>query len=90
MAQAARENKAYLQNVEKAKMVQAMQEKRKKRKQATNDEEQPEDEEHVKIRRTFKQREKVDREVDPTKQDGREALSRVDDSVKSVLGKVLS
>ncbi|KAG1235390.1 hypothetical protein G6F35_000968 [Rhizopus arrhizus] len=72
IAQANRENKTYIQNVEKAKMLENMKEKKRKR---NNNDEGPSEN----IKRTFEQRNKVNREVAP-----------VDESVKGLLGSIFS
>ncbi|KAI9498061.1 hypothetical protein BDB00DRAFT_755403 [Zychaea mexicana] len=89
LAQATRENRIYLENVERAKMHQGMQKRnQKKRKLADDDAHQPEAEEEM--RRSFKQRSKVVTEVASQKAgDGKEAMGRLDASVKNVLSHVL-
>ncbi|KAI8365353.1 uncharacterized protein BYT42DRAFT_618730 [Radiomyces spectabilis] len=82
IAQSNRENKTYIQNVERAKMINRLEEKKRKR-----------GEEEKELRRTFKQRAFVEREVDADalKQRGnagKEAMNRVDAGVKNVLGQV--
>ncbi|KAI9256442.1 hypothetical protein BDA99DRAFT_484833 [Phascolomyces articulosus] len=88
LAQATRENRLYLENVERAKMHKGMREKRQKKRkhdEANNDNEEVED-----IRRSFRQRGKVVSEVASQKAgEGKEAMSRLDDSVKNVLSHVL-
>ncbi|KAG0164074.1 RNA-binding ATPase activator esf2 [Apophysomyces sp. BC1034] len=79
VAQSQRENKTYIQNVERSKMYKGMEEKKRKRGEDVQDDD---------IRRTFKQRAVVAREVAPDKNAGKEALSRMDGGMKSVLGKV--
>ncbi|KAI9270877.1 hypothetical protein BY458DRAFT_436186 [Sporodiniella umbellata] len=56
IAQANRENKIYLQNVEKAKMLENMKQKKRKREGV---------QEEDRVKRTFQQRDKVSREVAP-------------------------
>ncbi|KAI8141698.1 hypothetical protein BJV82DRAFT_560959 [Fennellomyces sp. T-0311] len=87
LAQATRENKLYIENVEKAKMHKGMRERnQKKRKLGVDVAEKPEED----IRRSFKQRNKVVTEVESQRPgEGKEALGRLDDSVKNVLSKVL-
>ncbi|KAL9559420.1 hypothetical protein MBANPS3_000435 [Mucor bainieri] len=88
IAQSNRENKTYIQNVERAKMLDNMAQKKRKREAAvaasdtSTAQQQPQ-----KIQRTFAQRAKVDREVDPSKS-GKKALDKVDPSVKSIIGNI--
>lgn len=88
IAQSNRENKTYIQNVERAKMLENMEQKKRKRESATNtntaNEQQPQ-----KIQRTFAQRAKVDREVDPSKS-GKKSFDKVDPSVKSIIGNIFT
>ncbi|KAI8057520.1 uncharacterized protein B0P05DRAFT_559593 [Gilbertella persicaria] len=78
IAQSNRENKAYIQNVEKAKMLQSMEEKKRKRQGSEQEQEEP------KIKRTFAQRSKVEREVDPSRS-GKESIQKMDHQLKGVL-----
>ncbi|CAO3596180.1 unnamed protein product [Absidia cylindrospora] len=81
MSQANRENKAYMLNVDKAKKLEHIQERKRKRGQEfTSD--------NGDARRTFKQRTLVDREGAADKS-VRKSFDRVDDSsLKNVLGQV--
>ncbi|KAI9024907.1 hypothetical protein CLU79DRAFT_745378 [Phycomyces nitens] len=84
IAQANRENKTYIQNVERSKMHKSIEEK--KRKRGDDDSEKTEV-----LRRSFKQRELVEREGDTSAKafkTGKAAMDRVDDTMKSVLSKV--
>lgn len=84
IAQAQRENKAYVANVERSKMVANMEEKKRRRKEEGKEDTTEKVEE---IRRTFKQRKLVTREaVEGT--DAAKAMDKVEPAVKSVLGKV--
>lgn len=74
IAQATRENKAYLQNVEHAKRQKAIQKKRKREDEAASD-----------VKRTFKQREKVKRDHDTSQP--KQAMT---EDMKSVLANVFS
>ncbi|ORY98685.1 hypothetical protein BCR43DRAFT_487973 [Syncephalastrum racemosum] len=74
IAQATRENKAYLQNVEHAKQHKALQKKRKREDEADSD-----------VKRTFKQREKVKRDHDAT-----QPKRAMTEDMKSVLANVFS
>ncbi|CAO3647736.1 unnamed protein product [Cunninghamella echinulata] len=80
MAQAARENKAYLENVDRAKKLKNIQEKKRKRGEQLEDN----------VKRTFIQRDVVEREVDPKKM--KQSIKKVEDPglqsvLKSVFGK---
>ncbi|SAL97081.1 hypothetical protein [Absidia glauca] len=78
MAQANRENKAYMLNVDKAKKLEHIQERKRKRGQQVDED----------ALRTFKQRTLVDREGDIGKS-AKKSLDRVDDvALKNVLGQV--
>jgi ESF2/ABP1 family protein len=78
MAQANRENKAYMLNVDKAKKLEHIQERKRKRGQQVDED----------ALRTFKQRTLVDREGDSGKS-AKKSLDRVDDvALKNVLGQV--
>ncbi|KAF7727047.1 RNA-binding ATPase activator esf2 [Apophysomyces ossiformis] len=79
VAQSQRENKTFIQNIERSKMIKGMEDKKRKR---------GEDVQEDDIRRTFKQRATVAREVAPDQKSGKEVLSRMDSSMKNVLGKV--
>ncbi|KAI8385797.1 hypothetical protein BD560DRAFT_384387 [Blakeslea trispora] len=83
IAQSSKENKAYIQNVEKAKMLQSMEEKKRKRQGQDQTEEEPQ------IKRTFAQRTKVQREVDPTKS-GKETMQKLDGQLKGVLSNIFA
>ncbi|KAI8332705.1 hypothetical protein EDC96DRAFT_555410 [Choanephora cucurbitarum] len=83
IAQSSKENKAYIQNVEKAKMLQSMEEKKRKRQGQDRSEEEPQ------IKRTFLQRAKVEREVDPTKS-GKETMQKLDGQLKGVLSNIFA
>lgn len=91
LAQATRENRLYLENVEKAKMHKGMQEKRNQKKRKHNEQGgNDNDEKEEDIRRSFRQRPKVSREVASQKAgEGKEAMGRLDESVKNVLSHVL-
>ncbi|KAG1085847.1 hypothetical protein G6F42_021229 [Rhizopus arrhizus] len=69
-------------------MLENMEQKKRKRESATNtntaNEQQPQ-----KIQRTFAQRAKVDREVDPSKS-GKKSFDKVDPSVKSIIGNIFT
>ncbi|RUP47924.1 hypothetical protein BC936DRAFT_145166 [Jimgerdemannia flammicorona] len=94
IAQAQRENKAYVANVERSKMVAKMEEKKRGRGRSEGLEEARERTDQV--RRTFKQRKLVNREVNEEvakgvgrgRVDVSEILDNVEPKVKSVLGKV--
>ncbi|ORE11708.1 hypothetical protein BCV72DRAFT_219418 [Rhizopus microsporus var. microsporus] len=58
IAQTSRENKTYIQNVAKAKMLESIKERKRKKDANTEGNE-------AKVRRIFEQREKVEREVQP-------------------------
>jgi len=104
LAQATRENKSYLKNVEKAKMIKNMEEKKRKKNEVSNNDEsasgivgksRPEQEGAIAVeeaRRRFKQRKLVTREVDMQvtggKVDSSDNTAVLDGKVKSVLGKV--
>lgn len=77
MAQAARENKVYLENVDRAKKLENIQEKKRKRgEQLENN-----------VKRTFVQRDAVEREVDPKKM--KQSIKKVDDpGLQSILSSV--
>ncbi|KAI8069697.1 hypothetical protein BC940DRAFT_297365 [Gongronella butleri] len=76
MAQAARENKAYMENVNKAKKIKNIESKKRKRGEEVDTD--------TKQKRVFRQREKVDREAArSTKTD-----TMTDSSLKNVLGQV--
>ncbi|KAI7902924.1 uncharacterized protein BX663DRAFT_434489 [Cokeromyces recurvatus] len=82
IAQANRENKVYIQNVQRAKKMQQKQEKKRQL------EDNPDEE--VPIKRTFKQRDKVEREVD-LNESGKKALDKINDNhLKNVLGNIFS
>ncbi|GAA5796762.1 hypothetical protein EDC94DRAFT_618009 [Helicostylum pulchrum] len=81
--QSKRENKTYIQNVERAKMLKNMEQKKRKR------EGEPAEPAKQRISRTFEQRGKVDREVDPSKS-GKQALEKLDNNLKGVLGSIFS
>jgi ESF2/ABP1 family protein len=85
IAQANRENKTYIQNVEKAKMLENMEEKKRKRNNNANA-----DDNEIKVKRMFSQRAKVNREVDPTRS-GKQSLDNLKNSnLKGVLGSIFS
>ncbi|KAI8640296.1 hypothetical protein BD408DRAFT_420074 [Parasitella parasitica] len=84
IAQATRENKNYIQNVERSKMLQNMEQKKRKRQSAAEGQQQPQ-----KIQRTFAQRSKVNRQVDPSKS-GRQAFEKMDSDVKNIIGNIFS
>ncbi|KAI9482832.1 MAG: hypothetical protein EXX96DRAFT_555777 [Benjaminiella poitrasii] len=80
IAQANRENKIYIQNVQRAKK---MQQKKRKAEDDAEEGQQP-------VKRTFNQRDRVEREVDPS-QSGKKALEKIDDQqLKNVLGSIFS
>ena len=88
LAQATRENRMYIESVEKAKMHKSMRERNQKKRKLAGDDKDANPEED--IRRSFKQRIKVVSEVESQKPgEGKQAMGRLDDSVKSVLSKVL-
>ncbi|GAN07310.1 u3 snoRNP-associated protein Esf2 [Mucor ambiguus] len=89
IAQANRENKTYIQNVERAKMLENMEQKKRKREAATSDTNTANEQKPQKVQRTFAQRAKIDREVDPSKS-GKKSLDKVDPSVKSIIGNIFS
>ncbi|KAI8097428.1 U3 snoRNP-associated protein Esf2 [Halteromyces radiatus] len=81
MAQAARENKAYMLNVDKAKKMEHIQERKRKRGQDINTD-------GTEARRMFRQRDMVNREG-ATGQAAKKSLDRVEDpGLKNVLGQV--
>ncbi|CEP12347.1 hypothetical protein [Parasitella parasitica] len=85
IAQSTRENKNYIQNVERAKMLQNMEQKKRKRQpEAEKQQQQPQ-----KIQRTFAQRSKVNRQVDPLKS-GKQAFEKIDANVKNIIGNIFS
>ncbi|KAI8986925.1 hypothetical protein BDB01DRAFT_783969 [Pilobolus umbonatus] len=79
IAQANRENKVYISNVERAKMLQNMEEKKRKRNETTED--------TMRVKRTFEQRGKVSREVDPTAS-GKQVIDKIDSNLQHVLGNI--
>jgi ESF2/ABP1 family protein len=85
IAQSNRENKTYIQNVERAKMLQNMEQKKRKREGESTATEST----NQKIQRTFAQRGKIDREVDP-KRSGKHSMEKIDSNLKSVLGSIFS
>lgn len=91
IAQSNRENKTYIQNVERAKMLENMEQKKRKREAAAaaSDTNTTANQHPQKIQRTFAQRAKVDREVDPSKL-GSKSLDKVDPSVKSIIGNIFT
>ncbi|KAI7857143.1 hypothetical protein BDC45DRAFT_501787 [Circinella umbellata] len=90
LAQATRENRLYLENVEKAKMHKGMQQKRNQKKRKNNEQDDDNNEKEEDIRRSFRQRPKMASEVASQKPgEGKEAMGRLDDSVKNVLSHVL-
>lgn len=86
IAQSNRENKTYIQNVERAKMLQNMEQKKRKREGESAASSEPSNQ---KIQRTFVQRGKVDREVDPLKS-GKQSMEKIDSNLKGVLGSIFS
>lgn len=87
IAQSNRENKTYIQNVERAKMLQNMEQK--KRKRQSTEESSALSEQPQKVQRTFIQRSKVDREVDPSKS-GKQSYDKIDANVKGIIGNIFS
>lgn len=87
IAQSNRENKTYIQNVERAKMLQNMEQK--KRKRQSTEESSASSEQPLKVQRTFTQRSKVDREVDPSKS-GKQSFDKIDANVKGIIGNIFS
>lgn len=83
LAQSTRENKTYIQNVERAKMLQNMEQKKRKRGEDDNNSSVSS------VKRTFDQRAKVVREVNP-QQSGKKALDKLDNNLKGVLGSIFS
>ncbi|KAI9316808.1 hypothetical protein BX666DRAFT_1947096 [Dichotomocladium elegans] len=82
MAQAKREDKAYVESVARSKMHKSMEEKKRSRGQEAD--------ESNKIRRTFAQREKKQREVTDDVDAGKKALERMDGQMKKVLSNIFS
>ncbi|KAI8984746.1 hypothetical protein BDF20DRAFT_815925 [Mycotypha africana] len=86
IAQANRENKTYIENVQRAKMLQSMEAKKRKREGNEGDDNQPTE---IKVKRTFAQRGKVEREVDPSSSvSGKQAMDKLDNGLKNVLSNV--
>lgn len=82
-AQVKRENKAYLDSVARAKMHKSMEEQKRKHGQ--------DHQEAKKIRRTFTQREKKQREVTvDSKETDKRAMDSIDSQVKNVLNNIFS
>lgn len=79
IAQATRENKSFISNVEKAKMINKMEESKKRKAEST-------EESAAKIRRNFEQRSTVHREADLTA--ARKPEPNIEPKMKSILGKV--
>ncbi|KAL1917302.1 uncharacterized protein VTP21DRAFT_4958 [Calcarisporiella thermophila] len=87
IAQAKRENQAYIQNVERAKMVKSMEErdaKRKTKRKAPEEETEEKKRTNDEIRRSFKQRKIIDREAKVEK----ETESPIAPEMKNILSKV--
>ncbi|KAI8577968.1 hypothetical protein K450DRAFT_301481 [Umbelopsis ramanniana AG] len=82
IAQATRENKTFISNVEKSKMINKMEEN-KKRKAVDSQSESP-----SKFQRNFDQRSIVRREADLTAERKTDTLANVQPKMKNVLGKV--
>ncbi|KAH8551038.1 hypothetical protein BGW37DRAFT_48543 [Umbelopsis sp. PMI_123] len=81
IAQATRENKTFISNVEKSKMIKKMEESKKRK--ADNQSEAP-----AKIQRNFDQRSTVRREAEFTAERKPDTLTNVQPKMKNVLGKI--
>jgi ESF2/ABP1 family protein len=82
IAQATRENKTFISNVEKSKMINKMEENKKRKA------ERPDEESAAKIRRNFEQRSTVRREADLTAARKPDIVTNVEPKMKTLLGKV--